>query len=189
MRTRIFLAALAATLLFAAPSLASLPYYNRDMGYTIWLPETWNPVPAGELEQAAVPCCPVHGMAPDWRAAYARPSGGPVLLVEARPGRRMRAPDIANFNRFIVRSLRREGREGVRFRDADYFDDRRTLRIETEVTVRGRTMLSLSYVVYTRKGMLNFVGLVRPGDAETRAAIDKAVLSLYLDDALRAEAR
>jgi len=191
MRVLFFLVAFLAMIIFSAPVWASLPYYNPDMGYTIWLPKTWSAVPAGELGKAEGFSCsvPVHGMAPDWRAGYASPAGGPVLLVEVRPGRKMRAADISNFNRFVVRSLRRADRAGVRLKDAAYFGEKKTLRIESEVETGGRTMLSLSYIVYTRKGMLNFVGFVAPGDDRARAAIDKAVLSLYLDDSVRYEPR
>ena len=191
MRILFFLVAFLAMLVFSAPVWASLPYYNPDMGYTIWLPKTWNVVPAGELGKAEPFCCsvPVHDMAPDWRAGYVSPAGGPVLLVEVRPGRKMHTADISNFNRFVVRSLRQNDRPSVRLKDATYFGEKKTLRIESEIEVNGRTMLSLSYIVYTRKGMLNFVGFVAPGDDQARAAIDKAVLSLYLDDSIRYESR
>jgi hypothetical protein len=105
----------------------------------------------------------------------------------------MRTADISNFNNFLVRSLTRSIREGVRlpgepvtvFKDATYFRDKKTLRIETEVARDGRTMLSLAYIVYTRKGMLTFTAFVDPADREARQAVDKAVLSVYLDERLR----
>jgi hypothetical protein len=190
MRILFFLVAFLAMIIFSAPVWASLPYYNPDMGYTIWLPNTWNVVPVGELETAEGFSCPVpvHDMAPEWRAGYVSPAGGPVLLVEVRPGRKMHAADISNFNRFVIRSIRRSG-SPVRLKDATYIGEKKTLRIESEVEFDGRTMLSLTYIVYTRKGILNFVGFAAPGDDEARSAIDKAVLSLYLDDSVRYESR
>ncbi|MBG0789020.1 MAG: hypothetical protein H0S80_00820 [Desulfovibrionaceae bacterium] len=191
MRILFFIVAISAMVVFSLPAWASLPFYNPDMGYTIWLPKTWNVASDGDLERAesvGYPV-PVGGEDSDWQAGYVSPSGGPVLLVEIEPGRRPLTPDISNFNRFIVRTLREAGGEGFHLRDATYFGEKKTLRIESEVRVRGRSLLSLHYVVYTRRGMLNFVGYVEPGDEKARAAIDKAVLSLYLDDAVRYEPR
>lgn len=192
MRILFFLVAFLAMLVFSAPVWASLPYYNSDMGYTIWLPKSWNEASANYLEWAELSRqpLPVQGMSPDWKAGYFNPTGGhgPALLVEIKHGRKMHAADISNFNRFIVQSLSRaikDGETGLSLKDATYFREKKTLRIESEVDVNGRTMLSLAYIVYTRKGMLNFVGYVEPGDDLARSTIDKAVLSLYLDDNLR----
>lgn len=191
MRTLFFLVAFLAAVIFSLPAWASLPFYNPDMGYTIWLPKSWDEASDRDLEEAECLGCPVPvpGRSPDWEAGYVTPSGGPVLLVGIKPGRRPQTVDISNFNRFIVRSLYRDAGEDFHLKDATYFGEKKTLRIESEVRVRGRAMVGLHYVVYTRKGMLNFVGWVEPGDEQSRSAIDKAVLSLYLDDALRWEAR
>lgn len=190
MRILFFLVAFVAVFVFSAPVWASLPHYNRDMGYTIWLPKTWSAASDGDLERAenTSRTVPVHGMAPDWKAGYLSSPDGPLLLVEGKPGRKIPVADISNFNRFIIRSLNRAG-GGVRLKGAVYYGERKTLRIESEVETGGRTVLSLTYVVYTRKGMLLFAGYAKPGDDQARAAIDKAVMSLYLDDGVRYESR
>jgi hypothetical protein len=197
MRLLFFIVAFIAMIVFSAPAWASLPYYNADLGYTIWLPKSWSEAPSDSLDawEQARGAWPVQGMSPDWRAGYVHPGRERMcsLLVEAKPGRTMRTADISNFNNFLVRSLTRSIREGVRlpgepvtvFKDATYFRDKKTLRIETEVARDGRTMLSLAYIVYTRKGMLTFTAFVDPADREARQAVDKAVLSVYLDERLR----
>ena len=197
MRLLFFIVAVLAMIVFSAPAWASLPYYNADLGYTIWLPKSWSEAPPDSLGALERTCCawPGRAMAPDWRAGYVHPGGGRTcsLLVEAKPGRTMRDADISNFNNFLVRSLARSIREDVRlpgepvrvFKDATYFRDKRTLRIETEVAGNGETVLSLAYIVYTRKGMLTFAAFVDPADREARQAVDKAVLSVYLDERLR----
>lgn len=185
MRLSFFCAALQAVLLCALPARASLPFYNPDMGYTIWLPKAWSVASDIDLQRAddlGYPV-PVRGEGTDWQAGYVIPGGGAVLLVEIKPGRMPLAADISNFNRFIVRCTCRDAGEDFCLKHAEYFGDKRTLRIESEVRVRGRTLVGLHYVVYTRRGMLTFAGYVEPGDRQRRAAIDKAVLSLYLDDA------
>jgi hypothetical protein len=197
MRMLLFVAAALATMFFAVPAWASLPHYNADLGYTIWLPSGWNETTPDSLDVPERACLawPDRGAAPDRRAGYVL-SGGEgtgTLLVEARPGRTMLDADISNFNRFLVRSLARSIREHVRlpgepvtvFRDAAYFRDQKTLRVETEVVENGVTMLSLAYIVYTRKGMLTFTALVDSADRVARQAVDKAVLSVYLDERLR----
>lgn len=196
MRMLFFIVAVLAMLVFSAPAWASLPYYNSDVGYTIWLPKTWSEAAPSSLDRFAGAARPWPGRdaAPDWKAGYRPSSGGPSsLLVEIKPGRKMQPADISNFNRFLVQSLTRSIRDQVRlpgaprlvFKDATYFGEKKTLRIETLVEREGRAMLSLAYVVYTRKGMLSFVGFVDPDDAQGRQTIDKAVLSIYLDDSIR----
>ncbi|WP_319581766.1 hypothetical protein [uncultured Pseudodesulfovibrio sp.] len=197
MRSLFFVVAVLAMIIFSAPAWASLPYYNADLGYTIWLPESWTEAPPDSLNGLERTGCawPGQSMAPDWRAGYVHPSSERTcsLLVEVKPGRTMQDADISNFNSFLVRSLARSIREDVRlpggpvtvFKDATYFQDRKTLRIETEVARNGETVLSMAYIVYTRKGMLNFTAFVDPADREARRAVDKAVLSVYLDDRLR----
>lgn len=192
MRALFFLVAFLAMLVFSAPVWASLPYYNADIGYTIWLPKSWSEAQPSQLQGLeSRKTWPVQGMAPDWKAGYTCPACS--LLVELKPGRKMQAADISNFNRFLVQSLTRAVREQVRlpgapvmaFKDATYFQDKKTLRIETEVRENGRTMVNLAYIVYTRRGMLTFVGFVEPSDTQARQIIDKAVLSVYLDDKVR----
>lgn len=197
MRTLSIAVALVATILFSSPAWASLPYYNADMGYTIWLPKSWNEASQDSLDafQQALGPWPVPGMTPHWQAGYVNPHGERTcrLLVEVKPGRRMQDSDISNFNRFMVRSLIRSLRERVPlpgdpvtvFKDAAYFHDKKTLRIETEVVRGGETVLGLAYIVYTRKGMLAFTAFVDPADRKSLQIVDKAVLSLYLDDRLR----
>jgi hypothetical protein len=197
MRIVFFVVALTVAVVFSTPVWASLPYYNSDIGYTIWLPKGWSEVSECDLksvEQAGTPF-PVRGMMPDWQAGYCSPTdgGGHSLLVEIQPGRKMQAADISNFNRFIVESMSRSSRAEWQLpdaprlilKDAKYFQEKKTLRLESEVVHRGETMLSLTYIVYTRKGMLTFVGYVDPFDAQARKSIDTAVLSLYLDDSIR----
>ncbi|WP_272701100.1 hypothetical protein [Desulfovibrio sp. Fe33] len=196
MRILFFIVAVIAMIIFSAPVWASLPYCNPDVGYTIWLPQDWTEASADYLdsaERARMPW-PVQGMAPDWKAGYVNADGrGCSLLVEVKPGRKMQASDISNFNRFLIRSLTRSIRDQARlpgdpvtvFKDASYFKDKKTLRIETEVSRDGETKLNLAYIVYTRKGMLAFAASVDPGDAKARRAVDEAVLSVYLDDKLR----
>lgn len=197
MRACSFLVAFVAAMVLSSPARASLPYYNADMGYTIWLPKSWSEAPPDSLDAfgRALGPWPVQGMTPHWQAGYVKPQGGRAcrLLVEVKPGRRMLDADISNFNQFLVRSLARSLRERVAlpgdpvtvFKDAAYFRDKKTLRIETEVVRDGETMLGLAYIVYTRKGMLAFTAFVDPADREARQTVDKAVLSLYLDDRLR----
>jgi hypothetical protein len=197
MRALFFLVALLAMIVFSAPAWASLPYYNAEMGYTIWLPKGWSEAPPDSLDAFGRTggAWSVQGAAPDRRAGYVDPGRGRTcsLVVEVKPGRTMRTADISNFNNFLVRSLTRSIREEVRlpgdpvtvFKDATYFRDKRTLRIETEVAQGGVTMLSLAYIVYTRKGMLTFTALVDPADREARQAVDEAVLSVYLDERVR----
>lgn len=197
MRILFFLVALMAMVVFSAPVWASLPYYNSDIGYTIWLPQGWSEAPPSFLEddeQSAKPF-PVQGMLPDWKAGYTSfaDGAGRSLLVEIKPGRKMHAADISNFNRFLVETMKRASTEQAKLpgqpsftlKDATYYQKQKTLRLETEMVYRGEIKLSLAYIVYTRKGMLTFVGYVDPTDKQAQQTIDQAVLSLYLDDSIR----
>ena len=183
--------------LVAVPAKASLPYYNQDLGYTIWLPKNWSEVSGSYLrwaESSRKPV-PIQGDASNWTAGYHCPANGRArsLLVEVKHGRRMLATDISNFNRFIVKTLSRQSSRGagasdqtrIALKDATYFKEKKILRLSTEMNSGDRTILSLTYIVYTRIGMLTFVGYVDPGDSQARQVIDKAVLSLYLDDNVR----
>lgn len=174
--------------LCASPALASLPHYNADIGYTIWLPKSWDKAPESYLDWAdsSLRPVPVQGERSNWQDGYLCPEHGkgPSLLVEVKHGRKMHAADISNFNSFLVRSLTRRY-EDVSLKDASYIEEKRTLRLEAEMVHEGEPLLSLTYVVYTRIGILTFVGYVDPADTEAKATIDKAVLSLYLDDSIR----
>jgi len=195
MRNSIIVVALCAFFLCASSAVASLPHYNSDIGYTIWLPKHWTVASSSDLEIAEGACkpLPVQGLMPNWEAGYINPDSGRGcrLLVEAKPGRKMRPADISNFNNFIVRSLKRSPLHDadnpgcVTLKNATYFRDKKILRLETEVGRGEQAMLGLTYIVYTRKGMLTFVGYFDPADEQTQEAIDKAVLSLYLDDTVR----
>jgi len=197
MRFLIFIITLGVMVVFAAPAKASLPYYNPDVGYTIWLPKSWSEAGHSYLkwaEQSQKPV-PVQGDTSNWKAGYFSPTDGHgrSLLVEVKPGRRMSTTAISNFNRFIVKTLSRmsdqetfeAGRSKVVLKDATYFKEKKVLRVEAEMSKAGQTVLSLTYIVYTRTGMLTFVGYVDPADVQAKLTIDKAVLSLYLDDDVR----
>jgi len=182
-----------AMLVFSAPAWASLPHYNANIGYTIWLPKDWSVAPDSYLKWAGAvrKSLPAQDTVSDWEAGYFSPTGtgGRSLLVEIKHGRKMHAADISNFNRFLVRSLHRKragiGSDDFRLRDATYFKDKKTLRLETEIVRERETVLSLTYIVYTRKGMLTFVGYLDPADVQAKQTLDKAVLSVYLDDSIR----
>jgi len=197
MRFSIIAVALGLVVFFATPAKASLPYYNQDIGYTIWLPKSWAEASDNYLdwaEQSRKPV-PVQGDSSNWKAGYVSPADGHTrsLLVEVKHGRRMHAAGISNFNQFIVKTLSRmsgkasgeSGRSRIALKDAAYFKDKKILRLETEMTSGEQTVLSLTYIVYTRIGMLMFVGYVDPADVQARQVIDNAVFSLYLDDNVR----
>ena len=181
----------------ASPAKASLPYYNSDIGYTIWLPKSWAEASLLYLKGArqSYKPVPVQGDMSNWKAGYFSPTEAHSrsLLVEVKRGRRMHAADISNFNQFIVKSLSRMSRaEIIKFgfnritlKNATYFKEKKVLRIETEMDNGKKVFLSLTYIVYTRTGMLTFVGYMDPIDIQAKLTIDKAVLSLYLDDDVR----
>ncbi|MBI9081460.1 MAG: hypothetical protein JEY79_17175 [Pseudodesulfovibrio sp.] len=197
MRFFIIATALGLIIFCVTPAEASLAYYNQDLGYTIWLPKSWAEASDSYLdwaEQSRKPV-PVQGDSSNWKAGYCNPTDGYTrsLLVEVKPGRRMHAADISNFNRFIVKTMSRMssqdmgkfGSSRVVLKDAAYFKDKKILRLRAEMTNGEQTVLSLTYVVYTRTGMLTFVGYVDPADDQARQIIDTAVFSLYLDDNMR----
>ncbi|WP_319542379.1 hypothetical protein [uncultured Pseudodesulfovibrio sp.] len=194
MRRMLLLVAMCAIFFCASPAMASLPHYNSDIGYTIWLPKDWTVASSSELELAEGACkpLPMQGMTPNWEAGYVNPESDREyrLLVEVKSGRKMRHADISNFNNFLVRSLRRSPLEAddsgcLTLKNATYFPDKKVLRLETETGHGEHAVLGLTYVVYTRKGMLTFVAHLDPADEQTQQILDKAVLSLYLDDAIR----
>lgn len=187
MRISLSLIALCGLLLSAIPALASLPYYNADMGYTIWLPGSWVEKQPKDIEHARVKPLPVHGAHSDWEAGYVLPEAGCSLLVGLQPGRKMNRADISNFNHFLVRTMKRLDGDanGTVLKGATYIKEKKVLRLESELIHDGNPILGIAYVVYTRKGLLTFVGYVDPDDDAVRESLDKAVFSLYLDDSVR----
>ncbi|BCS88419.1 hypothetical protein [Pseudodesulfovibrio sediminis] len=195
MRPLFFLVTLLGSLVLFTSSWASSFYYNEDIGYTIWLPPSWAEASSKYLDWAKHTCTmPVQGDDTSWEAGYVSAAEDQrcSLLVEVKDGRKMQAADISNFNSFLVRSLHRmvakhDPADSTRttLKSARYFEEKKTLRLETEVIRNGELLRCLTYVVYTRKGMLTFVGYVKPADEHARQAIDEAVLTLYLDDRIR----
>lgn len=196
---RFLISAIILATLFLAPfpAVASLPHYNPDVGYTIWLPKSWFEAGHNYLKwaQKVKKPVPIQGDSTNWNAGYYSPETGlgRSLLVEVKRGRRMNKTAISNFNQFVIRSLSqfskrdalKRGFDSISFKSAKYFKKKKILRVETEMVRNARTVLNLTYIVYTRTGMLTFVGYVDPSDVQAKLAIDKAVLSLYLDDHMR----
>ena len=100
----------AAVVLFSVPAVASLPYYNRDLGYTIWLSEEWVEAPEVFLSQFSQ----FHdGVAADmagWEAGYTLSGGDVSLIVSELHGRVVSKASIGNFNQFVIRELQRTAR-------------------------------------------------------------------------------
>ncbi|NDV18548.1 hypothetical protein GO013_03830 [Pseudodesulfovibrio sp. JC047] len=195
MRRIFVLAVLCLLSVCVSPAIASLPYYNKDIGYTIWLPKGWTVASSRDLERAGEQCrpLPIQGLTSHWVAGYMTPELGEGcrLLVEVKPGRKMRPADISNFNNYIVRSLRQspldsaDDADSVVLKNATYYKEKKVLRIETTIGRGKHALLGLTYIVYTRKGMLTFVGYLAPGEKHMQKVLDTAVLSLYLDDPIR----
>ena len=183
MRYPILAALLALFVLFASPAEASLPYYNPDLGYTIWLDGGWSEAPRALLaryEGVEDGLAAQHG---GWTAGYAL-DGSPrtCLLVSTIQGRVVSPTAIANFNRFVVRTLLRAGdRAPVRLRKANFLSAKNMLRLEMDM---AGPLTSVVYLVYTRAGILKFTGIASRGDAPAVRAIDRAVSTLYLDHGL-----
>jgi len=180
---RFFLAALllASALSLPVPAGASLPFYNPDLGYTIWLPGEWAERPALLSRFAALR----DGVGHDdgWAAGYALDrSGETCLLVSAVSGHVVSRADMANFNQFIIRTLQRAEPSGRRrLRAASFNPDKPMLRLVLDLD-GART--SVVHLVYTRTGMLKFTGVARKGDADGMRTIDRVVATLYLDAGL-----
>ncbi|MDD3310798.1 hypothetical protein [Pseudodesulfovibrio sp.] len=173
---------LASALLQPLPAGASLPFYNPDLGYTIWLPGEWAEARPALLRRYAALRDGV-GRDGGWTAGYALDrSGETCLLVSAVPGRVVSRADMANFNQFIIRGIQRAERAGCRrLREASFLPEKPMLRLVMDLDP-ART--SVVHLVYTRTGMLKFTGVARRGDADGVLAIDRAVASLYLDQGL-----
>jgi hypothetical protein len=195
MRFQVLGVALAAVVLLSSPASASLPYYNQDLGYTIWLPGGWTEVPDAALSGFSPFQDGVAALENGWEAGYVLNAPARVcLLVSKLPGRVVSKETIGNFNRFVVRGLRRAGPEHVtaaekpcpRLTKASFCERKNMLRLEMDgVDVDGGRVTTIVYIVYTSTGMLKFVGLVEPGDDRGVSAVDEAVSGLYLDYGLR----
>ena len=175
------------------PASASLPYYNQNLGYTIWLTDGWSEAPDALLSRFSGFFDGVTGHMAGWKAGYTLEGASSAsLLVSEIHGRVVSKESIGNFNQFVVRGLERLSRarsgNAVRVRlKAASFDARRNwLRLNLDTTdPAGRAMTAIVYIIYTSTGMLKFVGLAEPGDLGSVHAIDEAVSTLYLDYGLR----
>lgn len=191
---KLFLAVIAAAALaWSASAFAALPYYNKDLGYTIWLADEWVEAPETHLSRYSDVYDGVSGDDVGWEAGYTLDGASTSLLVSEIYGRVISKASIANFNRHVVREVMHRSKNGydwhnrgrISLKKASYDSEKKTLRLEmTTSGPDGRDMTALVYIVYTTNGMLKFVGLVEPGDREGVAAVDRAVASLYLDDGL-----
>jgi len=191
---RRFLYSFLLMVLCALPAQAALPYYNADLGYTIWLAEGWTEVPNADLSRFDGFRDGVSAYMTGWEAGYVMAGETQAeLLVSELHGRVISKQGIANFNRFVVRELekasRKAGREGcARLRSARFDSQRNFLRLEMDSTMcGGEAVTSVVYIVYTSTGMLKFSGLASQGDTGAVRAIDAAVATLYLDYGLRQE--
>lgn len=188
-------ALLAVVLLLPSSAHASLPYYNQDLGYTIWLGEGWQVASPSQLSRFHdfYDGVAAHGVG--WKAGYTLESSGASLLVSELHGRVVSKTSISNFNQYVVRELQRlsaakdwPGQSQVRLNKASFDKRKNMLRLEMDTTdSAGRQFVSVVYIVYTSGCMLKFVGLADQGDIQSVAAIDAAVSSLYLDYGLRQE--
>lgn len=195
MRYIIFLGLLVVSLACAVPAMASLPYYNQNLGYTIWLADGWIEAPDGFLSEFSEFKDGVVAVMDGWEVGYTL--GGPAqvsLLVSELHGRVVSKESIGNFNRHVIKELQRRYKntpewsheKRARLTKANFISKRNMLRLEMDVAdPAGRQKTSIVYIIYTSTGMLKFVGLVEPGDARGVKAIDDAVATLYLDYGLR----
>lgn len=180
-------------LVFSAPVWAALPYYNQDLGYTIWLGDGWIEAP----ESLAHFTDYRDGLSAKnfgWQAAYTLGDSSNVsLLVSRLQGKMITRSTIANFNRHVVRELKKlsanpqgwNNKAGICLHKANYDSGKNILRLEMDALgPSGTLMTSVVYIVYTRGAMLKFVGLTEAGDSKGVAAIDAAVSTLYLDHGL-----
>ncbi len=192
MRFSLLAAMLVALLFCSNTAWAALPYYNADLGYTIWLPQGWAEVSGSDLSRFANFRDGVGSDVIDWKAGYTiAGNANAELLVAELHGRVVSKESISNFNRFVVRELKRVSIRGGRkkcamLRKANFDKVKNVLRLELDVAdCRGKSMTSVVYVIYTSTGMLKFTGLVAPGDKVSVQALDDAVSTLYLDYGLR----
>jgi len=192
-RRALFMLVLFVVVACAVPAWASLPYYNQNLGYTIWLGDGWVEAPDALSRFSAYE----DGLAAQsygWEAAYALgESGGVRLLVSRLQGKMITRASIADFNRHVVRQLKKlsayppghSNRSGVQLRRANFDSRKNMLRLEMDTFgPSGQQVRAVVYVVYTRGAMLKFVGLVPKGDVHGVSAVDKAVSSIYVDQGL-----
>ncbi len=191
MRSLFIAVIVAAILAWSAAAFASLPYYNQDLGYTIWLADEWSEAPDAVLSHYRDFHDGVPASMVGWEAGYLLEGASTSLLVSEIHGRVASKSSINNFNYHVVRDLMRRSKasaEGqqenqMALKCANYNSHKKMLRLEMEAShPSGQRMTSIVYIVYTAKGMLKFVGLAEPGDSRGIEAIDAAVTSLYLDN-------
>ena len=183
MRFSLVVLLLVLALAAARPAEASLPFYNPDLGYTIWLPSDWAEAPPTLLGRYGSLRDGVPAEDGGWTAGYALEGAERTcLLVSPILGRVVSRADMANFNQYVIRQMQRAGRTApVRLRSASFQSGKPMLRLELDM---GRDLVSVVHIVYTRTGMLKFTGIAPRGDREGVRAIDAAVASLYLDNGL-----
>jgi len=183
MRFHFFALLLALALVAARPAEASLPFYNPDLGYTIWLPSDWTEAGPSLLSRFESLRDGVPAQDDGWTAGYALAgTDHTCLLVSTIPGRVTSRADMANFNQFVIREVQRAARTcPARLRSANFLSGKPMLRLEMDL---GEGLVSVVHIVYTRSGMLKFTGLAPRGDRRGVQAIDAAVASLYLDNGL-----
>lgn len=173
------------------PAWASLPYYNQELGYIIWLPKEWREAPDTMLSDFKEFDDGLAAHMVGWEAGYVLNGNRTVrLLVSELSGKVTTKAFIGNFNRHVIRQVKQtaeqhagiSGEPVVRLREASYDGDKKMLRLEMDrMDPSGSRLVSVVYIVYAEEGMLKFVGLVEPGDAEGLAAIDTVVSTLYLE--------
>ncbi|MEF2231290.1 MAG: hypothetical protein V3571_10215 [Pseudodesulfovibrio sp.] len=174
---------LALALCAVRPAWASLPFYNPDLGYTIWLSTDWTETPPALLSRFDTLRDGVPAQDGGWTAGYAMGDAGRTcLLVSTILGRVVSRADMANFNQFVIRGLQRGGRScPARLRSANFLSATPMLRLELDL---GQDLVSVVHIVYTRTGMLKFTGIAPRGDRQGVRAIDAAVATLHLDHGL-----
>lgn len=190
MRSLLLAVIVAAFFAWTTSAFAALPYYNQDLGYTIWLAEDWTEASDAVLSDFSNFHDGVASGRLGWEAGYTLKGASTSLLVSEIQGRVVSKTSISNFNRHVVRELLRRSKSNVEWQNkglislkqANFDSQKNMLRLEMEASApSGQRVTSIVYIVYTTTGMLKFVGLVEPGDSEGVQAIDKAVASLYLD--------
>lgn len=192
-KSRLFAVVFAGSLLFAVPALASLPYLNQDLGYIIWLSDGWNEAPEADLTRLNFFNDGLNVQSAGWQAGYVLEGTSEVnLLVSELSGKVVSKAAIGNFNSHVVGQLKRLSNDDshhqgpqIELKKANFDSGKNMLRLEMDgVDQRGQQVTSVVYIVYTRHGMLKFVGLAQQGDAAGVAAIDAAVATLYLERSL-----
>jgi len=188
-------ALLAVALLLSVPVQAALPYYNSDLGYTIWLGAGWREASSSHLSRFHGFHDGVVAQGVGWKAGYTLDDSGACLLVSELHGRVVSKASIGNFNQYVVRELQRRTGDSapadekqVSLNKASFDKQKNMLRLEMDaLSPSGERMTSVVYIIYTSGCMLKFVGLAELGDIKSVQAIDSAVSSLYLDYGLRQE--